>query len=340
MPPDTATPDSLTLGSVATDVAAYTTVLNPFWTSRVGTTGWDPARSPIFSRLNRILAPGASTRWKTVKLASTRYQQALDMERDVIPAARRGAHRQATRASAILGSTAGHERELSRLDQAGRRVRAQVPDQFRAISQVEALSVQQSRVKGKIARARGRAARVLHSGVAALEQVLGTQRELHRGANVAARRLGLSGAAVHTMSRPATGVGAAATRLVGEPGWNEMDRHFMKQARDRHGRGKWISGLTTPGQTHSSLMYGLGRGMTAVATGMLVYDAARLAMAPVSAIASIGLAARSAPTSSTGSGIAEPLLAASLRQQAIASMQSSAWGPRSVIGNEAPFLHV
>lgn len=128
--------------------------------------------------------------------------------------------------------------------------------------------------------------------------------------------------------------------LTGEVGRNRMDSHLAARARHKFGGFKWIGRAMERGTTHAALAYGAGRLLTGLNFGLLAYDAGRLALKPFEWLAEVGVSVRSTPTVTTGAGLRAPSMAASVRSQAVAEMQSSAWAPRNMIGNEAGFLHV
>jgi hypothetical protein len=191
---------------------------------------------------------------------------------------------------------------------------------------------------------------VLRGGTGAKYAELAT--EARRRAAQYMGKTGLGHAEVTRMakSKP-TGWFTGATKMIGEHGFNELDEHMYKRAAAEFGAkaGEWKPQWVTKmwggkgigkATQHAALMYGVGRVATGANAALLVYDAARLLFKPVEILAGIGNSARTQPTTMMGPGIREPGMAATMRQQAIMQMQSSDFGPRSVIGNEAPFLHV
>lgn len=88
-------------------------------------------------------------------------------------------------------------------------------------------------------------------------------------------------------------------------------------------------------------MYGAGRALSGANVAMMSWDLTKLALKPVAMIADLGANARGSTGVQTGAGInMNPNIAATVRQQAIDQMQTSSFGPRSLLGNEAAFLHV
>lgn len=141
------------------------------------------------------------------------------------------------------------------------------------------------------------------------------------------------------------------TALIGEPGMDPLERQVYRSKLDEMAgwrpwkkEGHWTRQLLGKGKSAATrskaAMFGLGRVATRVNTALLVYEAARLAFKPVEILAEIGNQARAQPTQTFGPQIRTPDMARTLRQQAVAQMQSSAFGPRSMIGNESSFLHV
>lgn len=134
---------------------------------------------------------------------------------------------------------------------------------------------------------------------------------------------------------------------IGESGFNRTERAtYKRMLAENKGLAIWKEGswfrkmFGEKGGRHAAAMFGIGRILTRVNAAMLVYEAASLAFKPLSILADIGAKARAQPLESYGTGIRTPELAMSLRQQAVAQMQASQFGPRSLIGNESQYLHV
>lgn len=136
-------------------------------------------------------------------------------------------------------------------------------------------------------------------------------------------------------------------KTIGESGFNRGEAAtYNRMVAQNQGlavwrEGSWLRKLVgEKGGRHAAAMFGIGRILTRVNAAMLVYEAASLAFKPVEMLADLGARARAQPRETYGTGIRTPELAMSLRQQAVAQMQASQFGPRSLIGNESQYLHV
>lgn len=325
-----------TLPGLALDIGAYATVLNPFFTSRIGTSGWDPRRNPILSRLNRFLAPGAQEIRGDLREAGrlgNRVKRALKRAPGFDDFARN--EHKLTRSERLLGRLKPLQAVANEMAPQGRgyTLTQRASEARRRLRGGSSLI---DRVEADVLKQRT----IMDRGLKATDRVFRTQEAAARAASRAGTTV--DKAVDIALKDRKRGFFSRVTSLVGEPGTSASDKFLRDKAFKEMGNFQWMGKLWGHGwkETHRAIAYGVGRGLTGLSSGLLVYDAIKLALAPVEMVANIGLQARNQPQSTLGSGMRDSGLAPTLRQRALLDMQTSSFGPRSMIGNEAPFLHV
>lgn len=340
--PESYNNENVSIASLGFDALGWATYRNPFFTTRLGTSGWDPSTRPWMSKLNRLLAPRAAGGYSKIQRIAALSNEASYQATDVRILT--DAHRAQTERMAY--ARAG--RTNRRLRRAGLRADRRVVDQ------VGDIAYGTSGARGQRARIAERL-RAGSGGVGGEGQIRASiatasrrAERTNRRATSLARRMGFDsldeGVRVAGAAEP-RGVADFFVRVTGERTMNAREAHLARQARTRFGDFKWVSDLfgrnsSASGLRHAAGAYGLGRVLTSANVAMLAYDFTKLALKPFEALAEVGVNARSAPVLSTGAGLREPGAAATIRQSAIAQMQASNFAPRSIIGQEANFLHV
>lgn len=297
-----------TVGSVAYDFLKWSTWRNPWFTSRIGATGWDPAFAKtrpgraFRTGLNRILAPEAHKMY-------SHLGNLQDANR-------------ATRATVMKGFRAEQDMFIRRVTQAaqaqGKIVNWKKVGGWadRRLSELEEVA------QGKIApRMRGTAG-MYGTSESALTDALKNRTRKPKG--LISRIIGVTG------ERPPSTIEEMVGKTVG------------KRIAARGGIWGTLTasaGSITKGARVNAALRVAGRAMTFASAPLLAFDAAQLAFSGFAAISEFGAAQAQRPRHMTGAGVIEHPGAANLRRKMIMEMHSSQFGPRRLIGNEARFLH-
>ena len=236
------------IAGMAWDMFSWATWRNPFFTERIGTTGFDPRTHKILSKLNRFIAPDAH------KIYSTQRFKTLSKIGPGSPA-----------------------------------------NPFKA-----------------------------------------------RSARVIGNRLGIEAADVMDTTMNKGGIlRRMSASAVGDSAFTSTEAALKSRAVSKYGGRKAFQTLLTgTGSRVGAAAYIAGRVATAAGGALILYDMAKLGMAGFEAAANYGHTVRMQPTTTWGSGIMDTPRAATIRQEALAQMHGSEFGPRRLIGQEASFLHV
>lgn len=253
---------------MAWDMFSWATWRNPFFTERIGTSGFDPRTHSILSKLNRFIAPDAHRAYKKIL----------------------GAETKATKAA------------------------------FKLLSNKKAVN-------------RGLSASYLR---------FARGKAYDKSMAATAKTLGISPSEMMSTAMDKGGIlRRMAASSVGDSPFTSAEAALKSRAVSKYGGRKAFQTLLSgSGSRVGASLYIAGRVATAAGGALLAYDFAKLGMAGFEAAANYGQNVRLQPTTTWGSGIMDTPRAATMRQEALAQMHGSEFGPRRLIGNEAQFLHV